>query len=218
MQTLSVDSVRRELKRRWLESDIVHGRGGDTVEIVGASFTADEPSIFGKPNEQYIERELGWYVSQSRNLNDFPGGAPSVWLACAAPDGAVNSNYGWCLYSEENGSQYRNVAAELCRNPASRRAIAIYIRPSMHTDAVEDGKQDFICTNAVMYFLRQGRLHCVVQMRSSDAVLGYRNDLTWHRFVLAQLASELRTSVGDIHWQAGSLHVYERHFNLLEAI
>ena len=218
MRTTKVDDIRQELKQRYSEQDIVYGRGGNTVEILGASFIADKPAILGEPNEVYIKRELEWYASQSRSINLFPGGAPSIWLSCAGYDGAINSNYGWCLYSKENGSQFSHVVAELQRNPHSRRAVAIYNRPSMHTDAIEGGKQDFICTNAVEYFLRQGRLHCVVQMRSSDAVLGYRNDLAWQQYVLLQFAATLNVAAGQIVWQAGSLHVYERHFKYLEAL
>ena len=218
MRAPKVADVRTELKMLWHEGVFIDGRGGHTVELLGASFLADEESILGTLNEWYVARELKWYMSQSLSLVDFPGGAPKVWCACAGKDDSVNSNYGWCMFSEENGYQYANVLNELLRNPTSRRAVAIYTRPSMHVDAVENGKQDFMCTNAVEYFLRRGSLHCVVQMRSSDAVLGYRNDRVWHKFVLEKLAAELRALVGSIHWQAGSLHVYERHFKLLEEV
>lgn len=217
MHTLKVADVRKELKQQLLNRQYVEGRGGATVEIVGAAFLADAASILGEPNEGYIQRELEWYYSGSCNINSFPGGAPSIWRACAAPDGSINSNYGWCVFSKENGSQYHNVIEELRRNPNSRRAVAVYNRPSMHKDATEGGKQDFICTNAVEYFLRGEQLHCVVQMRSSDAVFGYRNDLAWHKYLSRRIASALQVDTGPIYWQAGSLHVYERHFKLLEA-
>ena len=32
--------------------------GVKTIEIIGASFVADKPAIFGTPNEEYIEKEL----------------------------------------------------------------------------------------------------------------------------------------------------------------
>jgi thymidylate synthase len=213
---MNVAQMRRELRDQWLNKNYIEGRGGATVEVLGASFLADEESIFGEVNAGYVERELEWYRSQSLNLGTFPGGAPKVWEVCASYGGFVNSNYGWCLYSEENGSQLHHVTEELKRNPSSRRATAIYTRPSMHVDATRDGMQDFMCTNAVEYFVRQSALHCVVQMRSSDAVLGYRNDRAWHLHVLQELAAELSVAVGAIHWQAGSLHVYQRHFTYLE--
>lgn len=213
---MKVADVRADLKNLFAQGIFTEGRGGRTVEIIGASFVADEKSLFGALNEDYVRRELEWYESQSLNLCTFPGGAPSIWQTSADADGRINSNYGWCLNSKENGSQRQHVIKELKQSADGRRAIAIYTRPSMHEDAVRNGMQDFMCTNAVEYFLRKGLLHCVVQMRSSDAVLGYRNDRAWHRHVLEQIAIELNVDVGLIHWQTGSLHVYERHFCYLE--
>ncbi len=207
-----VENIRKLLR----DAPIVEGRGGATKEILGASFIADEDSIFGCVNYSYIQRELEWYKSQSLSLHSFPGGAPKIWRDCADPLGVVNSNYGWCMYSEANGSQFSNVVAELYSNPSSRRACAIYNRPTMHVDATEHGRQDFMCTNAVEYFIRSDLLYCVVQMRSNDAVIGYRNDLAWHRYVLHQLAMSLQVDIGIIYWQVGSLHVYARDFHLLE--
>lgn len=212
---MNVTNIRKILLQKWLDKDIVSGRGGNTIEIVGASFIADEPLIFGVRNQSYINRELEWYKSMSLSLKDFPGGAPTQWIATADKDDNINSNYGWCLDSIENGNQRENVITELLRNPTSRRAEAIYNRPSMHKDATEGGKQDFICTNAVQYLLRGGMLHCVVQMRSSDVVYGYQYDFAWHHHILKEIASVLEVKVGDIYWQVGSLHIYERHFRFL---
>ena len=44
--------------------------GVKTLEIVGASFTADEASIFGTPNYEYIKNEIEWYISQSLYVDD----------------------------------------------------------------------------------------------------------------------------------------------------
>jgi len=34
--------------------------GGKTIEVLGASFIADEPAIFGVPSQEYIAAELNW--------------------------------------------------------------------------------------------------------------------------------------------------------------
>ena len=190
--------------------------GKRTIEIIGASFIASDEALFGKVDWDYIHREEMWYDSQSRNVNDIPGGAPQVWKAVASKDGTINSNYGWTTYSEENGSQYAKVLAELKKNPESRRAVVIYTRPSMWDEYNIDGRSDFMCTNAVQYLIRDGAVHACVQMRSNDAVLGYKNDRAWQHTVLSRLAKDLNLPVGDLHWSAGSLHVYERHFYLVD--
>lgn len=186
------------------------------LEIVGASFIADEESIFGKVDYTYVDKEIAWYNSKSRNVYDMHN-PPKIWQAVATPDGRINSNYGWCIYSDDNFNQYYKVLHTLQKNPNSRQGTMIYTRPTMHEDSCEDGMKDFMCTNAVSYFIRDNKLCCVVQMRSNDAVYGYKNDRYWQMYVLSQLAKDLNVEVGDIHWQAASLHIYPRHFKLLDA-
>jgi thymidylate synthase len=189
--------------------------GVKMLEMRSANFIADEPAIFGTPNQDYIQREIAWYESMSRNVNHIPGGAPAIWKQVADKDGMINSNYGWCIWSDENGNQYNKVLNELCEQPNSRRAVMIYTRPSMWEDYNSNGMSDFMCTNAVQYLIRWGRLHAVVQMRSNDVVFGYKNDWAWQKHVLDKLAADLYVEPGEIYWNAGSLHVYERHFHLI---
>lgn len=191
-----------------------NGPGG-TLEIMGAQFIADEETIFGRPDYEYIERELIWYHSKSLYVDDIPERTPQIWLDIAGSNGRVNSNYGHLIWSDENGKQFDNVVRTLRDDPDSRRATMIYTRPTMHTDAVANGMNDFVCTNAVNYFIRGGRIHAVVQMRSNDVVFGYRNDFAWQSHVLTMLAVKLGVPSGNIVWGAASLHVYPRHFHLI---
>lgn len=190
--------------------------GTETLEIVGASFVADEETLFGEINRDYIHREESWYRSQSLSVDDIPGGAPTIWKSIASKDGKINSNYGWCIWSDENGRQFENVISELKNNPASRRAVTIYTRPSIWRDYNENGRSDFICTNAVQYLVRDGKVHSYVQMRSNDAIFGYKNDFAWQKTVLEEVASSINVSAGKIYWNVGSLHVYARHFYLVD--
>tara|TARA_B100002019_G_scaffold127717_1_gene109914 strand:+ start:26 stop:685 length:660 start_codon:yes stop_codon:yes gene_type:complete len=194
--------------------------GQKTIEIIGASFLADKPAIFGTVNESYVNAELKWYESESTNINDiYPESdkePPQAWQYTANVHGEINSNYGHLIYSEKYHNQFENVVIELHKNKDSRRASMIYQRPSIWKEYNENGKNDFICTNAVTYYIRDDRLNCVVQMRSNDVVFGYKNDFAWQQFVLNELAEELSVESGDIVWQAQNLHVYERHFDLVK--
>jgi len=199
--------------------------GVRTIEMVGASFIADAPTIFGELNHDYIQRELEWYLSQSLNVNDIRGKVPAIWKSVATPTGFINSNYGYLVFDKQNHSQYEKVLVELLRSPNSRRAVMIYTRPTMHTDWCRDDMSDFICTNAVQYLIRDGKMHCVVQMRSNDVWAGYRNDYAWQKYMLDKLVvdyndwqhgHESPILAGDITWQVGSLHLYERQFYLVQ--
>jgi len=216
MHRLRVADIRAEFIRLLAaEQFVVDKSGVKMLEICSANFFADEPMIFGTPNQNYIDRELRWYESMSRDVNDIPGGAPTIWKQVADKNGMINSNYGWCIWSSENGNQYSRVLTELRTQPYSRRAVMIYTRPTMWEDYNRDGMSDFMCTNTVQYMIRDNRVHAVVQMRSNDVVFGFRNDYAWQKHVLDMLARDLELEAGDIYWNAGSLHVYSRHFNLV---
>ena len=64
--------------------------------------------------------------------------------------------------------------------------------------------------------IRDDKVHAVVQMRSNDVWAGYRNDVAWQNHVLGKLANDIGVLPGDIYWNAGSLHCYERDFYLID--
>jgi thymidylate synthase len=198
------------------EKYVTDKTGCKMIELVGASFIANEAAIFGEPNQDYIRREIDWYESRSLNVNDIPPPVPQIWKQVATPDGFINSNYGYLIWSHENHDQFNSCRKVLEKDPYSRRAIMIYTRPSIQTEYNRDGMSDFICTNTVQYMIRDDKLHAFVDMRSNDVVFGYRNDYAWQRHVLFLLSDALKTTMGDIHWHANSLHVYERHFSLVK--
>jgi thymidylate synthase len=222
---MTIEQVRNYFVEQYKAKNFVVDKTGvSTLELVGASFCANEPSIFGELNDDYIERELQWYLSQSLYIKDIPGKIPKIWQDVASRDGKINSNYGYLVFNSENYAQYENVLMELTRSPNSRRAVMIYTRPSMHSNWSIDGMSDFVCTNAVQYMIRDGALEVVVQMRSNDVVYGYRNDYAWQKYVQDKLVYDYncgtkkadRIAAGNIAWQVGSLHVYERHYSLVE--
>lgn len=221
---MQVEDIRDEFCHALFNGMFVTDKTGvKTIEIVGASFIADEELIFGAVNEEYVARELEWYKSQSLFVKDIPGGTPAIWEAVSSSKGEINSNYGWAIWSDENSSQYSMCVGELGSNPDSRRAIMIYTRPSMQFDYNKDGMSDFMCTNTVQYLIRDKKIHAVVNMRSNDVVFGFRNDYAWQKHVLDKLVADLNSGdetrgyeAGTIVWNVGSLHVYERHFYLVD--
>ena len=210
--------------------------GAKTIEMLGATFIADEPAIFGTPVQSYIDAELAWYESGSTNINDIHGkdkAPPAAWQYAADEYGNINSNYGHLVFSSKYHTQYQNAFNELWRNPDSRRAQMVYNRPSIWVEFDEGGKSDFICTNAQAVYIRDGKLHMVSQMRSNDVVFGYKNDYAWAQYLMDKFVQDYNTEAnirnttstfgepvqlitkGDLIWAVMNLHVYSRHFDLV---
>jgi thymidylate synthase len=227
MQTYKVQDIREHfINELQAERFTIDKTGQKTIEILGASFIANDSAIFGTPVNEYIQKEFSWYRSMSTNINDIYGDdrvPPVAWEYAANAHGEINSNYGLLIWSKKYFSQFDRVVEELNNNPDGRRATMIYNRPSIWAEYDENGKSDFICTNAVSYYIRDKKLHAVVQMRSNDAVFGYKNDYAWQREVmLLIIRSYLDTNpiaeleLGDLYWQVQNLHVYSRHFHLVK--
>lgn len=222
----TTEDIRNELKRLYKEGIFREGKYGKTVEIQNAHFLADKDWIIREPNYDYAKREIEWYESQSLYVKDIPGDVPKIWQACADKDGKINSNYGWCIFSNENGSQYDHCLNRLLDDHNTREACMIYTRPSMQTDCNKNGMRDFMCTYATQVFLNEVsdnkyKLDYTVFQRSCDACFGYNNDNLWHRYVMRKLVDELnnhdvKAILGNMTYNCGSLHVYERHFKFLE--
>lgn len=232
----NVDSVRHELALKHEAgrvSEHIHPRRGAerTVELRDACFAADEDAIFGEPAGEFSRREIAWYMSQSESIDAMPGKVPEKWQQAAGADGRVNSNYGRRIWHEQYGCQYQSALRALLDDPRTRQAYMAYAGHDCHAEAVENGKSDFVCTLGVQVQLSEGStewqhyLDMSVYMRSSDAVLGYKNDLAWHKHVLDRMCADYRAQAawpvkvvcpGTITWHAGSLHVYEEHWPLMD--
>ena len=230
---INTDNIKQEFIQKYAQHEfrIIGNKvqQAKTIELQNVQFEVDKPWIIREPNYEYFNKELEWYKSQSLNVNDIPGGAPKMWKACATSKGFINSNYGWMIWSKENGSQFDNCFMKLLNDPHTREACMIYNRPSMQEEYCKDGMHDFCCTYAVQCFLNEDKdntlhLKYIVYMRSNDAVFGFDNDALWHQNVQLMLAEKLadknalntKIICDNIIWNAGSLHIYERHFKFLD--
>lgn len=230
---INTDNIKQEFIQKYAQHEfrIIGNKvqQSKTIELQNVQFEVDKPWIIREPNYEYFNKEFEWYKSQSLNVNDIPGGAPKMWKACATPLGYINSNYGWMIWSKENGYQFDNCFMKLLNDPHTREACMIYNRPSMQEDYKKDGMHDFCCTYAVQCFLNEDKenimhLKYIVYQRSQDAVFGFDNDILWHQNVQLMLAEKLlakealnrRIICDPIINNVGSLHVYERHFKFLE--
>lgn len=221
-----VKDIREHFKKE-LEAErfTIDKTGAKTIELIGASFIADEDAIFGTVNQEYVNQELNWYRNMSTNINDIrEEQPPAAWKYAANDHGEINSNYGYLIWHPKFHHQFDKALNELMDNPDSRRAIMIYNRPSIWEEFNENGKNDFICTNAVCFYIRDDKMHCCVQMRSNDVVYGYKNDRAWHEYVLKDMVRDYNIfasmdnpiTMGNIYWQVQNLHVYEKHFHLVK--
>ena len=222
----SITDIKNEFKELYKRGEFVISKSGvKTLEIINADFEVlpEETAIFGKLNE-YAEREIQWYLSQSLSVLDIPGKIPPIWMNVSTKDDKheINSNYGWMEFSKDNYEQYNHALNDLLNDPTTRRACHIYTRPSIWIDYNRNGMSDYICTFATQQFIRDNKLIYCVLMRSNDALRGFKNDLRWARYIAKKMIEDLNKNGMNldnepiIHWHANSLHLYESDFHLLD--
>lgn len=206
------------------------------VEVLGHTMQLDpySPFIyldkkFSSP-KKYIKNELDWYKSMDRSIIGHPGIEDNpVWQQCCSQDDKkiVNSNYGWCVFSKENGSQYQNCLDVLSRDATSRNGILMYNRPSIYEEYKKNGAHDMICTLYSHFFIRKNKegkqaLYMIHNMRSNDIRFGFiTSDLCWNCFVYQNMYEDLKKVYPDLQtatiiWTSDSMHLYSRHYDDLK--
>jgi len=211
----------------------VDSRTGNRV-LYSVDWVADKPTMIGKVNEDWVRRELAWFRSGSDKLADMEAPVPKLFEACAGtdPEGKVNSAYGHILFGFDDGREPTHVGlfddvvdAFVSKGLGTRHAVAIISDRQVHRLSTFQGRNDFICTNALNFMVDENKaLHIIAQMRSMDAVFGYRADYSMWDDLMESLLKflyeehDIALVRGDITFQVANLHVYPRHFDLLEAV
>ncbi len=150
-----------------------------------------------------------------------------IWRQVASEKGEINSNYGWCVFHPDNGSngksQFQHVVDTLKKHKESRQALIIYTRPTMHTDSKRDGMSDFMCTISNQFFIREDKLHMIYVLKGQDLVFGIYHNWPWACYVYNKMFNELKQyysnlEKGWVKFFVGSAHIYERHFKKLKKL
>lgn len=115
-------------------------------------------------------------------------------------------------YGPQVVKQWPNIVGLLQRDLDSRQAvIQIYQTPEKPT-------KDVPCTLSVQFFVRDGRVHTIVCMRSSDIWLGLPYDFFNFSMLANILAAQLNVDVGPVTYHLGSSHLYERDWKKAETL
>lgn len=200
-----------------------HDSHNIAYEIIGAQLTFTNDGIIDGSSKNYIENELNWYKSQDLCIKGHAGIEDNpVWQSCATKLGLVNSNYGWCILSEQNCNQFEEACRSLARDIDTKQAIMVYTRPNIHAECADNihAHYDMICTCYTNTVIRDDKLIHLVHMRSNDIWYGLRNDLAWQQEVQRMVLERIReysyskfkdVKLGKIIWNADSLHLYARN-------
>lgn len=225
-----------------------HPRGTTTKELLNYNISLMDPRnrviTFPerKTSTKYLLGEFIWYLSGS---NDPAGILPyaKFWDSIRNSGdnglyakGTINSNYGNRIFGHSDLpsftemktstlaqtqpiNQWHATIATLAADKDSRQAVMnIHVPSDRHP-----GNKDVPCTFTLQWLIRENKLHLIVNMRSNDHILGFTNDVFQFTMLQECMMHELRGTYPDLnlgfyYHNAGSMHIYSRHFEMAQAI
>jgi thymidylate synthase len=187
-------------------------RGVPTLELLGADLTFDS-----------VRRRV--LVDPTRRLNYRFMATEALWILAGRSDvgSLVRVNSRMAAFSDDGvrlagaygprlGDQLPYVFRTLRDDPTSRQAVATIWTPS------PGPSKDVPCTVALQFVIRDGALHTIVTMRSSDAWLGIPYDAFAFATIADLLATGLGVTPGPLRFLLGSAHLYERDADLARRV
>lgn len=199
-------------------------RGMTINEITNFSFTIENPLsclYFNErrsSQEKYIAAEFLWYFSGRRDLL-FIEKFASFWKNISNPNGTLNSAYGDLIFNKKNlfnKTQWEWAYDSLVSDKDTRQAILHFNTP----DHQWTDNKDFVCTLTGNFHIRENKLNLSISMRSNDAILGTATDIAFFCVLQMQMLNLLKPvypelTLGTYTHFVNSLHIYERHFKLI---
>ena len=198
-------------------------RGLRTKELQGVQFRLENPRARCVANAErrwslpVALGEFAWHAGGAQDLGHLTYYLPR-WAEFSDDQKRIRGScYGWRIFRPQKGigSQWDRVVRLLRTDRESRRAVLTLHSSSLLLDA--DAK-DSPCALALQFFIRQDRLEAVGIMRSNDAIWGLPYDVFLFTMLQELLAAQLGVSLGSYIHMVGSMHLYERHFELAQRI
>lgn len=158
-----------------------------------------------------IIHELLWFLSGSTNIKYLQDNGVTIWDEWADEEGNLGRVYGaqWRTWRGPGGEvidQITSVIESIKNNPDSRRHIV-----NAWNAAEVDEMALPPCHYAFQFYVANGKLSCMFQMRSVDTFLGLPFNLASYALLTHMVAQQCDLEVGDLVWTGGDVHIYANH-------
>ncbi len=207
-----------ELLEDILENGVEKGdrTGTGTVSVFGRQMRVNLQEGFPllttkRMHTRSIIHELLWFLSGDTNINYLRENGVTIWDEWADEEGNLGRVYGsqwrdWRGPGGETIDQITSVIEQIKRNPDSRRHIV-----NAWNAAEVDHMALPPCHYAFQFYVADGKLSCMFQMRSVDTFLGLPFNLASYALLTHMVAQQCDLEVGDLVWTGGDVHIYNNH-------
>ena len=155
--------------------------------------------------------ELLWFLNGDTNTKYLKENGVSIWDEWAHENGDLGPIYGaqWRTWTAANGrtvDQITQVIEQIKNNPDSRRHLV---------SAWNVGEVDKMalppCHYAFQFYVANGKLSCMLNLRSSDTLLGLPFNIASYALLTYMVAQQCDLEIGDLIINTGDTHLYLNH-------
>lgn len=205
-----------------LEDILSHGTpkedrtGTGTISVFGRQLRCDLSQGFPllttkRMHIKSIVHELLWFLSGSTNIRYLQEHGVTIWDEWADAEGNLGRVYGaqWRTWRAPNGEtidQISRVIEQIKRNPDSRRHLVSAWNPAEVDDMALPP-----CHYAFQFYVANGKLSCMFQMRSVDTFLGLPFNIASYALLTHMVAQQCDLEPGELIWTGGDVHIYSNH-------
>lgn len=213
----------QELLRDILENGVDKGdrTGTGTRSVFGRQLRFDLNKGFPLVTTKRIHlksviHELLWFLKGDTNTSYLKENGVTIWDEWADAEGNLGPVYGsqWRAWETPDGrhiDQIANVIDSIRNNPDSRRHIV-----SAWNVAVIDEMKLPPCHFVFQFYVAQGKLSCMLTMRSVDTFLGLPFNIASYALLTHMVAQQCDLEVGEFVWSGGDVHIYSNHMEQVQ--
>ncbi|RAW13563.1 thymidylate synthase [Paenibacillus taichungensis] len=158
-----------------------------------------------------VIHELLWFLSGDTNISYLKENGVKIWDDWADENGDLGPVYGsqWRTWEAPNGDKIDQIAAvidSIKNNPDSRRHLV-----SAWNVAEINNMKLPPCHFAFQFYVAEGKLSCMLTMRSVDTFLGLPFNIASYALLTHMIAQQCDLEVGEFIWSGGDVHIYSNH-------
>lgn len=164
-------------------------------------------SVMRKLSYRHLANEARWILTGDSLLSTIAKTAPQY--SKFSDDGrTLQGAYGPVVVSQMN-----YVIDVLNQDLESRQAVMSLWRPNPRPS------KDIPCTVSMQFLVRDLKLHCITNMRSSDIWLGFPYDVFCFTMITTMILVRINRNIelGTLFLNAGSSHLYEKNIGQARA-
>lgn len=167
-----------------------------------------------------VVHELLWFLSGDTNIKYLQENKVKIWDAWSDENGDLGPVYGmmWRSWPSSrniyhdgdphfpNHDQIKNVIEQIKINPDSRRHLV----SAWNVDLIDQMKLP-PCHYSFQFYVSEGKLSCMFNMRSTDLLLGLPFNISSYALLTHMIAQQCDLEVGELVYSGADVHIYNNH-------